>query len=180
MKQASNILLSEMTELTHKNIEFAESLKQKNESKLNHKKDSKSWSALECLEHLNLYGDFYLPEIEKRMSASKYTPDEFFNSGWLGNYFANSMKPSQNMMKMNTFKDKNPINSKLTNNVIDRFIQQQNKLLKLLKKAEKHNLNKVTCNITISRFIRLKLGDVFRFLIYHNQRHIVQANRALH
>jgi hypothetical protein len=179
MKQASNILLSEMTQLTQDNIKFAESLKLKSETELNRKKDSKSWSALECLEHLNLYGDFYLPEIEKRMSVGKFAPDEIFNSGWLGNYFANSMKPSDNMTKMNTFKDKNPANSALTVSVIDRFLHQQHQLLELLKKAEKHSLNKIKCSITLSPFIRLKLGDVFRFLIYHNHRHVVQANKAL-
>ena len=30
-------------------------------------KNGDRWSILECLEHLNLYGDFYLVEIEKQI-----------------------------------------------------------------------------------------------------------------
>ena len=47
------------------------------------------WSILECLEHLNLYGDFYLVEIEKQIIANQGKgTSAVFKSGLLGNYFA--------------------------------------------------------------------------------------------
>ncbi len=55
----------------------------------------KSWSILECLEHLNLYGDFYIPEIKNRIESSKTLPKENFKSRILGNYFAKSMLPKE-------------------------------------------------------------------------------------
>ena len=54
---------------------------------LNHKPSPQSWSALECLEHLNRYGDFYIPEISKRLNAATKEQASTFKSTWLGNYF---------------------------------------------------------------------------------------------
>ncbi|MEO9077333.1 MAG: DinB family protein, partial [Gelidibacter sp.] len=31
--------------------------------------------------------------------------------------------------------------------------------------------------ISISNLIKLKVGDTFRVVVYHNERHLVQANR---
>jgi hypothetical protein len=49
----------------------------------------------------------------------------------------------------------------------------------LLERSREINLNKAKVPISIAKFIRLKLGDVFNFLIAHNHRHVLQAERAL-
>lgn len=78
---------------------------------------------------------------------------------------------------MKTFQNMNPLNSKLDKKVIDEFINQQESLLRLLEESRKVSLNKTRTAISISKLIKLKLGDTFRFVIYHNQRHMVQAQR---
>jgi len=179
MKQASNQLISVLSGIVKHHIRFAESLMTKSDSELNYRTNPESWSALECLQHLNLYGDFYLPEIEKRINASNTSPEPVFKSGVLGNYFANSMLPKEKLNKMKTFKDKNPLGSKLDKRTIEEFIRQQNELLSLLERSKNINLNKVKTSISISNLIKLKLGDTFRFLINHNERHIVQAKKTI-
>jgi hypothetical protein len=42
-------------------------------------------------------------------------------------------------------------------------------------KAQKVDLTKVKTAISLSKFIKLRLGDTLRFLVYHNERHILQA-----
>lgn len=179
MKIKSAVLLAELIERTQENLKQAEKFKQLPLEKLNWKNDPNTWSILECLEHLNLYGDFYLPEIEGRIRSSHTTAALLFKSGMLGNYFAESMLPKEKLNKMKTFKDKNPVGSKLDISHIDRFMEQQRKTLDLLDQAHSINLNKTKTAISISTWIKLKLGDTFRVLIYHNDRHIVQANKVL-
>ncbi|WP_317044615.1 DinB family protein [Chryseobacterium geocarposphaerae] len=58
-------------------------------------------------------------------------------------------------------------------------MKQQEQMLDLLKNAQNVDLNKTKTGISISSLIRLKLGDTFRFVIYHNQRHVQQAKRVL-
>lgn len=177
MKTATEALVQDLVKRTKELISQAEAFRDKTEQELNFKRDPESWSVLECLEHLNLYGRFYLPEIAKRIAAGKGKSEAVFKSGWLGNYFANSMLPKEKLNKMKTFKNMNPVNSKLDKRVIEEFLDQQNEMLRLLEESRKVSLNKTRTAISISKLIKLKLGDTFRFVIYHNQRHMVQALR---
>jgi hypothetical protein len=138
------------------------------------------WSVAQCLEHLNRYGDFYLPEIAKRMEQYHKTPaSPWFKSSWIGHHFARMMDPTTGKTKLPAFKSYKPQSSLDAHAVVAKFILQQEKLLTLLRDARHTDLNKVKIPVSIARFIRLKLGDVFQFLIAHNERHMLQAKRHL-
>jgi hypothetical protein len=128
---------------------------------------------------LNRYGEFYLPEIQTRINRSRSKPEKYFRSGLLGNYFANSMLPKEKLNKMKTFKVMNPIGSKLDIEVLDKFINQQRQTLDLLDSARNISLTKTRTSISISNLITLRLGDTFRVVVYHNQRHLKQASKVL-
>lgn len=146
---------------------------------LNYQPSTGRWSALQCLEHLNRYGDFYLPELEQRFNKSRYPASTTFNSNWLGNYFAKAVGPQEPLNTMKTFKSMNPSASEVNRQVIDTFLQQQERMLRLLDHAKAINLTKTKTSITIAKWIRLRAGDTFRVVIYHNQRHIIQALSTL-
>ena len=150
---------------------------QLSEEELNYRSTENCWSALECIEHLNLYGHFYLPEINRVLKKSDSKTEPVFKSGLLGNYFANSMKPKATLNKMKTFKEMNPIGSDLDKSSIDEFIRQQRSTIDLLSEARQKSLNRIKTSISISRMLKLKLGDTFRFLIFHIERHLDQAER---
>ncbi len=173
----SEKLLQSFIEETRQLINQAEKLKTRDMDTLTWKGNPVSWNILECLEHLNLYGDFYLPQIEHKIRISRTKSDPDFNSGFLGSYFAKSMLPKEKLNKMKTFKDKNPLNEKLDKRVIDKFISQQIKLLDLLNQSRNVSLNRVKIEISIARFIKLKLGDTFQFFINHSIRHFRQIER---
>lgn len=170
-------LIQDLIERTRININKAEKFSSNSTEKLNWRVEKDSWSILECFEHLNLYGDFYIPEIKKRIESSKTQSIENFKSGILGNYFAKSMLPKEKLNKMKTFKDKNPISSKLDKSTIERFISQQEQILNLLDKSREIDLNKTKTAISISKLIKMKIGDTFRVVVYHNERHLVQAEK---
>lgn len=181
MQLESKVLLQDLKNRVEAVNQKVEHYKTLSVEQLNFRASAESWSILECIEHLNLYGDFYLPEIENQILKSPHQqPSELFKSGWLGNYFANAMLPKNGKInKMKTFKDKNPIGSNLTITTLERFSKQQNRLLQLLQMAENVNLIKIKTNISISTWVKLRLGDTFRFFIYHIERHIAQAERVL-
>ncbi|MFD1605071.1 DinB family protein [Flavobacterium artemisiae] len=172
-EKLTQMLLEHSRQIIHQ----AEKLQSYDLNILTWRENEISWSILECLEHLNLYGDFYLQQIENEIQNSTTKADIEFNSGILGNYFAKSMLPKEKLNKMKTFKDKNPLNSKLEKSVIDRFINQQIKLLDLLNKSRNVSLNKVKIKTSISFLIRLRLGDTFQFFINHIIRHFNQIDQ---
>ena len=152
-------------------------------SRFAHKAAPEKWSANQCLQHLNSYGRYYLPELRKALQKSTANPPAvFFRSGWLGNYFTMMMLPKPEGVKANKMKapkDHQPVTNADSFKVIAEFIEQQEQLLNLLRIASQTDLNKARVPITIAPFIKLKLGDVFSFLVAHNFRHVLQASRAL-
>ncbi len=180
MKISSKVLIEDLVNRSKDNLNQAEQLMQQELEVLNWKASTEKWSVLECIEHLNRYSDFYLPEIQRRMSQAQKSPaDATFKSGLLGNYFAKSMLPKEKLNTMKTFQSMNPAGSQLDKTTLAKFIAQQKELLDLLNRAREINLTKTKTAISISKLIKLRLGDTFRVLIYHNQRHIVQANKVL-
>ncbi len=177
MQKERKELLQELSQQVAAAVNTVNGFKSLTEEQLNFKKSVESWSILECLEHLNLYGDFYLKEIEKQiLAAPKNEKAKSFKSGWLGNYFANSMLPKNGKVnKMKTFKKMDPANSNLPLTTIDRFLKQQEHLQTLLKLAETVDLTKTTTGITLTSLLRFRLGDTFRFFINHIERHVLQA-----
>lgn len=174
--QSENLIQS-LLEQTQHIINQTEKLKAYDFQTLTWKENETSWSILECLAHLNLYGDFYLPKMASQIKNSTTKADLEFKSGVLGNYFAKSMWPKEKLNKMKTFKDKNPLNANLDKTVIDQFINQQIDLLDLLNQSRNVSLNKVKIQTSISSLIKLKLGDAFQFFINHIIRHLDQVDR---
>ena len=140
------------------------------------------WSIGECLEHLNLYGEFYVPAFQNAINKSDFTKQEVYKPGIIGDYLAKSMLPKAGgtiTNKMKTPANKNPAKMEVPENVVDRFISQQKDMIEILEMARNTNLNKVKVPLTISKHIRLRLGDMLRFIIYHNIRHMEQAKRQI-
>ena len=132
-----------------------------------------AWSAAQCLEHLNIYGRYYLPEIEKAIRFGKeneHEPEKYFRSGWLGAYFTRLMQPQPDgslKSKMKAPKNAVPAPQPDAHAMLAEFIDQQETMLRLLNDAAEVNLNTLRVPISLSPWIRLKLGDTFGFVIAH-------------
>jgi hypothetical protein len=140
------------------------------------------WSVTQVLEHLNAYGRYYLPAMESAMRASKRKADPQFKPGWLGDYFTKMIAPKKNNRvsnKMQAPKGYRPSADMDSKKVLDEFEEQQQIILELLETARTKNLRAIRVPISISKLIKLTLGDTFRFLIAHHQRHFVQIENTL-
>lgn len=179
MKQKPEQLIQDLIKKTKSNLEKANHFLGMDIEVLNYKSSKEKWSSLECFEHLNRYGAFYIPLMRKKIENAPNKTNTNFKSGWLGNYFAESMLPKDGMKKMKTFKSKNPLNSNLTRSVINIFVEQQKEMLLLLERSMVKDLNNNRIKTTLSPLIKLKLGDTFRFVIHHNIRHICQAESVI-
>jgi hypothetical protein len=174
-------LLQKLTKQTEANLAAGQEFLAIESSILLQRPRPDAWNALECLAHLNHYGDYYLPEIKKQIRETKYKQaTETFTSSWLGNKFAAGMKPGEQTKKITTFKSADPRNHDKDFNydTVREFIRQQEEMLSLLEQAARVNLTRTKTGISISNLIKLRLGDSLRVVIYHNWRHVTQAQRA--
>jgi hypothetical protein len=145
--------------------------------------NSDSWSVAQILEHLNSYGRYYLPQMALAIEKAGHTRSStHFRPGWIGDYFTKVMLPGKNgkiANRMKSPKDHRPAAALDPDTVLTEFFDQQYRLLELLLQAKNVNIGKAKVPISIARWIRLKLGDTFRFHIAHEQRHFVQADKTL-
>lgn len=179
MRTTSKQLIDDLEILADRHLSIVQDFQKLDSVILNQKPDLLAWNALECIEHLNLYGNYYLKEIHEALEIRPISPAEkIYKSGWLGNYFAKEMWPDEKSKKTKTFKKMDPSGSDLGMEVLKEFEQQQFLMQELLEKSRNVDLMKIKIPLTISRWIRLRLGDILRIVIYHNERHIRQAIRA--
>jgi len=153
--------------------------------RLGQKASPEKWSVAQCLEHLNIYGRYYLPAMEQAIQKAKQRNSQAtptFRSGWLGAYFTGLMMPQTDgklKTKMKSPKNAIPSPAPDPRAMLAEFIDQQETMLRLLREAASVNLSVIRIPISISPWIKLKLGDTFQFVVAHIQRHVVQAEQAL-
>lgn len=147
---------------------------------LNWKTNQGSWSVLECLAHLNYYTDYYLDHGEKQLkkNAQKVAQSKPYQSSWLGNYFCKMVAPT-NLKKTKTLAHLNPVGGTLGVHTLHTFLEHQQQFLNIMDRAQHYDLIKNKVPLEFFKLIRLRLGDVFRFLVAHEQRHILQAQRVI-
>ena len=180
-KIKSNTLLDELEADIRQIISDASFLKTEDPGFLLQQPAPGKWSVIQVIEHLNSYDRYYLLAIEKSLQSEKPSR-EFFKPGWLGNYFTKMMKPGEDggiPNKMQAPKNHRPGKYLDAFPVLTAFIEYQHYLLGLLEQARSKDLDGIRTPVSISRFIKLKLGDTFRFLIAHKQRHFVQIRNTL-
>ena len=144
------------------------------------------WGINEVLEHVNLFGRYYLVEIQNKIdhaNPSEKVNDPLFRSGFWGKLITKSMGLDENQnvkMKMKTGKGYNPTIDQIMNNeVFKEFIRQQEQLLHLLEAARNVNLKRIKIPVSIFKVLKRRLGDCFAFIVAHNKRHLVQAKRII-
>ncbi len=181
----TNDLLKQLEDSVTELITYAKHLQELDSMQLNRQAQPGKWSIAQVIEHLNSYNRYYLPEINKALQQGKDKNVPFhavFKPGAFGNYFTKLMQPGADGKignKMNAPKDHRPAANLDVSKVFKEFLEGQQMLLSYLKVARVTDIGKLRVPISISRFVKLKLGDTFRFLIAHQQRHMLQAQRVL-
>ena len=139
------------------------------------------WSIAQVIEHLNSYGRYYLPLLEKATRNARHPFNPVFRPGWLGNYFTRIMLPQKGQVsnKMKAFKAHIPSPDIDSKQALDEFLQQEKQMLQILEKARLTDIGKSRIPISLSKLIRLKSGDTLRFVIAHHQRHFLQVANIL-
>lgn len=150
-------------------------------AQLSWKPNPSTWSLQEIFAHLNAYGDFYHSTLNERIDHTRFRlPRLNFVSSPLGKSAWVSMKLGRARNVKRKFKapaEYNPTLSPglVTGNDLKKLIQGQQEFMQIIEKAVQVNLRKVKVPISVSKFVRLRLGDALLFVAYHNERHIEQA-----
>ena len=179
-------LLEEVATITERNLDLVKKkFSALTENQLTWKPNTTTWNCLEVFAHLNAYAIFYHSAFKKKIEITRFrTPSPQFTSSPLGRSAWQSMKLGKEKnikRRFNAPKDYNPTVSPglVTNSTLNDFLKHQNELLDILESSVAVNLRKVKVPISISKLVRLRMGDAFLFVAYHNERHMQQALNLL-
>jgi len=138
------------------------------------------WSAKQCIEHLNLILNGYLPKIDKAISLyGTVTQVESMKHGFIGHKMILGVLPKGGK-KMKTFKRLDPaISGTPYPKVVINFAQNMKILKNAIQSSKDKDIESIRIVSAAGILLRLRLGDVYPFLLNHNKRHILQAQNAV-
>lgn len=141
------------------------------------KPNRKSWSILECYDHLLVTNQLYLPKIKGAIEKAEQSPENGvvpFKPSFFARLFIRSLKPGSGF-KIKTFKVFKPKNGATNLEIPSQFLSQQDELIALLKRADECDVNAVRFSSPVSKLIRFSLGEGLSVVVVHEQRHLLQA-----
>lgn len=151
------------------------------EEELKKKPGEDAWSALDCIDHLNIYNHYYLTKLKESLEKAK-SDNRNKQTTWLGRYLANSMEPRGKVIpnKMKTFKHTQPApdDKRLSRVVLQNYLDDLGELAKLCENYA-HKSWKGPRIKTFLPLLTLRPIDALLFTLAHNRRHLVQAEKAL-
>ena len=141
-----------------------------------------AWSALDCIEHMNLFYDDYLPRVEAAVKQAAPSKKPTYSPGFFGQKMIDSLRPQRGKrrMKVKTFKKMTPAtDNQAPEAVFGAFFRHHAHLEDLLSRAAGLNWNRTKVTSAIGPILRFRLGDCFRLLLAHTERHLLQAQQAV-
>jgi len=188
---AATQLIKQLEKLTARITEIvARDLPSLSDEQLNWKESDEKWSIAECLLHLNYVAESHFPATLKAIANKKSKKSSAitnFRRSWLGHRIVGGVrlgtnnqvnKPVEASQKYNP---QNQSSSKIDGQeVLKQFFKHQNSLLQMLQDSKTLNIQKIRVPVAFGGLVRIQLGDVLKILVYHTERHVVQAQRILY
>jgi len=140
-----------------------------------------SWSVAQCLDHLASTSRAFEPYlstaikrgIEKWPTKSPVPYRPSVVGGWL----IKQVVPEATR-KVPAPKVFRPSHSPAIENVLEKFLNQQEEFVGFVRKAEGLDYNKTRLRSPVTAFMRYSLADAFVVTVVHGWRHLAQARRV--
>jgi len=179
----TTLYLEELIALNQNNRKAAQYLLDQPDGAIYRRPNSEAWNAVECIAHLNRYASFYIPTIVEKLSNQPEKQVNEVKHGWFGKWSIGSMGPKEDnrdeLGKMNTFKSMNTLGGDFNNRTIHQYIRHTEDWEDLLKRAHKYDLNRIKVPTTLGKLVQMRLGDILKFVLTHEKRHLIQAHEAV-
>lgn len=139
------------------------------------------WSVGQCLEHLVLSNEPYLPLLEEiargRRKARAIERVPVLPGLW-GRMLIRSLRPDSGR-RLQARKAFRPTERAVDPGVVTRFLAEQDRLLDLMQATARLDLERIVITSPVLRLITYSLMDAYRIIAVHEQNHLVQARNVL-
>jgi hypothetical protein len=150
------------------------------EEQLNWQLAPGSWSVGQCLEHLCITNEAYLPPISVAVNEKPDAPVEQITPGWFGRWFIRSFIEPSPVTKRAPAPAKIRPTAHVGASVLERFLAGNESCRELMVRARAKNVNRIRFWNPFIPGIRFTVGTGLQIIVGHERRHLLQAERVLH
>lgn len=140
-----------------------------------------SWSAAECLQHLSLSADAYFPIWQQVIAAAgprKGERNAPYRVDFWGCFLCWILEPPARI-RSKTPAPFQPIDCGKVDEVFDRFLERQERILAALRRCRGRAIDQVKMASPIDSRIRYSIWSSFVVNAAHQRRHLWQAEQAI-
>jgi len=137
-----------------------------------------SWSVGQCLEHLCIMNEVYLPPISAAFKEKPDSPVEQITPGWFGGWFIrNFAEPTSGSKRVRAPAKIRPA-SHVEVSVLDRFLSGNQSCRDIIVRAGSKNVNRIRFWNPFIPGLRFTVGTGLQIIVSHERRHLLQAERV--
>jgi len=136
------------------------------------------WSAGQCLEHLCITNEAYLPSISAALKDQPDSPVDQITPGWFGRWFIRSfIEPSPDTKRVSAPAKIRP-SPRIDLSVLDRFLTGNESCRDLIFRSHYKNVNRIRFWNPFLTGLRFTVGTGLEIIVGHERRHLLQAERV--
>lgn len=147
-------------------------------AQLNWREHPHTWSVGQCLDHLCVANDVYLPPIAAGLEGKPMSPVDEIEIGWFGSWFIRDyIEPSAQTKHLKAPKKITPAPD-VEPAVLDRFLRGNEQARELVRRAAGHDVNRLRFRNPFVPLLRFTVGTGLEIVVRHQRRHLLQAERV--
>ena len=136
-----------------------------------------AWSVGQCLEHLCITNEQYVPAISGSLEGRPAAVREI-TPGWFGRWFIKSfIEPSPQTKRARAPKKIVP-GSQVELSVLERFLGSNQALREAIRHARNYDVNRIRFRNPFLPLLHFTVGTGLEIISGHERRHLLQAERV--
>ena len=137
-----------------------------------------SWSVGQCLEHLYIANEVYLPPMTQALVGQSASSVEQVTPGWFGRYFIRTyIDPTTQKARAKAPGKIRPA-QRVDADILARFLRSNDAARDLVRRASAFDVNRIRFKNPFVGGIRFTVGTGIEIIWRHQRRHLLQAERA--
>jgi DinB family protein len=137
-----------------------------------------SWSIGQCLDHLCVTNDAYLPPMIAALEGKPKGAASEIRPGWFGGLFLKKVIEPSPATKQFKAPTKIVPASRVDGTVLERFLRGNQELRNLIERAKDYDVNRIRFKNPFIGMIRFTVGTGLTIVVRHQHRHLLQAERV--
>ncbi len=145
---------------------------------LNWRPRQDAWSIGQCLEHLHVANEVYLPALSAALEGCQPRRVDELRHGWFSRWFIRTyIAPNPGGTRALAPKKIAPV-TEVDVFVLDAFLRSNEAARKLVRRASDYDVNRIRFENPFIPLVRFTVGTGLEIIAKHQSRHLLQAERV--